>query len=183
MRIREARVEDARGIAEAQVASWRTTYRGMMPDEYLVNLSIEGRERSWARQLGEAEFATFAYVAEDDSEDASRIAGFAAGGPRREGNADFGGELYAIYLLAETQGRGIGRGLVCEVAARLVRESRPSMLVWVLEANPSRRFYESLGGELLPERQTFMAAGTPLVEVSYGWRDLTDLCWQRPFGH
>jgi ribosomal protein S18 acetylase RimI-like enzyme len=166
------------GIAEVQVASWRTTYRGMMPDEYLANLSVEGRERSWARQLGEKEFATFAYVAEDDLEDASRIVGFAAGGPRHEGSADFDGELYAIYLLAEAQGRGIGRGLVCEVAARLVREGKPSMLVWVLEANPSRRFYESLGGELLPERQTFTVAGMPLVEVSYGWRDLTDLSRQ-----
>ncbi len=175
MRIRAATVEDARGIAEAQVASWRTTYHGIMPDDYLANLSVEGRERSWVRQLGETEFAICAYVAEDNSGQAPRIVGFAAGGPRREGSLEFEGELYAIYLLAATQGQGIGRRLAREVAARLIRDGMSSMLVWVLDANPSRRFYEALGGELLPERQKFTVDGTELIEVSYGWRDLADL--------
>lgn len=177
MRIREGTADDARGIAEVHVASWQTTYRGILPDNYLANLSVDDRERSWARQIGEAEFATFAYVAEDDSPGAvSRIVGFASGGPRREGRADIDGELYAIYLLAETQGQGIGSQFVRAVAQRLAREGMTSMLVWVLEDNPSRRFYEALGGELLPERHTSIVGGTPLVHVSYGWRDITGLC-------
>lgn len=175
MHIREATVDDARGIAEVHVASWQTTYRGILPDEYLANLSVDDRERSWVRQLGEREFATFAYVAEDDTRDTPRIIGFASGGPRREGNPDFDGELYAIYLLADTQGHGLGRQLVRAVASRLARDGMSSMLVWVLEDNPSRRFYEALGGGLLPERQTSTVGGTPLAHVSYGWRDLTHL--------
>lgn len=176
MRIREATIADARGIAEVQVASWQTTYRGIMPESYLAGLSVEGRERSWARQIGEPEFATVVHVAEDGSSAApSRIVGFAAGGPRREGSPDYAGELYAIYLLADAQGHGLGRQLMHAVAERLVREGMTSMLVWVLEANPSRRFYEALGGVLLPEHLSFVAAGTPLVEVSYGWRDITRL--------
>ncbi|HEX6817938.1 MAG TPA: GNAT family N-acetyltransferase [Ktedonobacterales bacterium] len=176
MRIREATAEDARGIAEVQVASWQTTYRGLMPESYIASLSIDGRERSLARQLGEPEIATFGYVAEDDSRGTpALIVGFALGGPRREGSADYDGELYAIYLLADTQGHGLGRQLVRAVTQHLAREGITSMLVWVLEANPSRHFYEALGGVLLPERLSFVAAGTPLVEVSYGWRDLASL--------
>ena len=49
------------------------------------------------------------------------------------------------------------------------------MLVWVLEDNHgARRFYESLGGELVG-RKTVVIGGADLVEVSYGWKDITGL--------
>jgi hypothetical protein len=44
------------------------------------------------------------------------------------------------------------------------------MLVWVLADNPSRRFYEALGGA--PVRtQHIEFGGTLLEEIAYGWRD------------
>jgi len=170
MRIREATLADARGIAEVHVASWRTTYRGIMPDAYLASLSVDDRERSWARQISAPNYEAVTYVVEDEGRDeAGRIVGFASGGPRYVGDSAYSGELYAIYLLEEEQGHGLGRRLVRAVAERLAREGMTSMLVWVLETNPARRFYESLGGVLLPERQYFERAGSRLVEVCYGW--------------
>ncbi len=45
------------------------------------------------------------------------------------------------------------------------------MLVWVLAENPSRRFYEVLGGKQLCE-QEITIGGVTLVEVAYGWKNL-----------
>jgi hypothetical protein len=49
--IRAASPTDARGIAAVHVASWRTTYRGIVPADYLAGLSADAREHSWRRQL------------------------------------------------------------------------------------------------------------------------------------
>jgi hypothetical protein len=45
------------------------------------------------------------------------------------------------------------------------------MLVWVLVKNPSKLFYEKLGGTEISERQIEIA-GTLLDEVAYGWHDI-----------
>jgi GNAT superfamily N-acetyltransferase len=170
--IRVAAPADAHGIAAVHVASWRTTYRGIVPQAYLDGLSVDARALTWQRQLGNAADHTCTYIVEDDGE---RIIGFAGGGPPRDGNPAYAGELYAIYLLRECQRQGIGRRLVRAVAERLAHEGMRSMLVWVLEDNPSRRFYEALGGVLLPERQYFERGGARLAEVCYGWPDIAVL--------
>lgn len=41
MQIRKATINDAEGIAKVHVDSWRTTYKGIIPDEFLYNLSYK----------------------------------------------------------------------------------------------------------------------------------------------
>jgi len=43
MIIRKAKLDDATGIAKVHVDSWRTTYKGIIPDDFLNNLSYEQR--------------------------------------------------------------------------------------------------------------------------------------------
>ena len=70
---------------------------------------------------------------------------------------------------------GLGRRLFSCVTRRLLPDGFNSMLLWVLEDNrPACRFYESLGGERVA-RKTITIGGADLVEVSYGWRDISDL--------
>lgn len=171
IRIRAATVADARGIAEVHVGGWRESYAGIVPDGYLAALSVEERERMWARGLGDPDHPSFVYVAEDD---AGSTVGFASGGPRRDGDPAYAGELYAIYLLRACQGQGAGRRLMAAVARRLAESDIRSMLLWVFAENPARRFYESLGGQYLAEQQ-FELGGRMLTEVAYGWRDTSAL--------
>ncbi|MHB8647860.1 MAG: GNAT family N-acetyltransferase [Thermomicrobiales bacterium] len=172
--IREATAADAPAIARVHVESWRTTYRGIVPDDALANLSIERRERFWAGTLSNPDGPGFAYVAADD---AGTVVGFASGGPEREGDLVYTGELYAIYLLAEQQGQGIGGQMMRIVAERLAAMGHGTMLVWVLAANPARHFYAALGGVPVREKQITMG-GMPLTEVAYGWSDTRSI-WQR----
>ena len=171
IRIREATEADAPAIARVHVDSWRTTYKGIVPDDYLAALSYEQRERVWQGNLSAGRAVEFVYVAEDDG---GQVVGFASGGRQNSGDAEYAGELYAIYLLASHQGRGIGRQLVMAVTRRLLQADLPSMLVWVLAANPARAFYEALGGKELYEKPINIG-GASLVEVAYGWPDLTIL--------
>jgi len=168
--IRLATPADAPGIARVRVNSWRTTYRGIVAAQTLTDLSVERSAESWRQQLevsrpGRADFIAL---------QGNNIIGFASGGPERSGNAYYKGEIYALYLLQAVQRQGIGRKLVEASVESLLANGLKSMLIWVLRDNPSCRFYETLGGQQLRE-QVIDINGQSLVEVAYGWKDISIL--------
>jgi ribosomal protein S18 acetylase RimI-like enzyme len=172
IRIREAQIEDSAAIAKVHIDSWRTTYKGIVSDDYLSALSYQEREQKWQEFFQATDHFQFAYAAEVGS---NQIVGFAVGGVNHDEAADYQGELYAIYILHEYQGKGIGRRLTEAVARRLLQGGRSSMSVWVLARNPACRFYESLGGKRLHEKEIEIG-DTTLIEVAYGWKDVKILC-------
>jgi L-amino acid N-acyltransferase YncA len=97
MIVREANLADVAMIAQVHVDTWRTTYRSIVPEEYLAKLSYQQREKSWNQVLSSAlDTNEFVYVAEDES---GQIIGFASGGKERTGDRVYKGELYTIYVL------------------------------------------------------------------------------------
>lgn len=168
--IRDATVEDATGIARVHVETWRSAYAGILPSEYLARLSWEEGARRLQEYLKNMEPERFLLVAEVQGE----IAGFSSGGPERSGDEVYRGEIYALYVLPAYQRQGIGRRLVGASARRLLQAGTGNLLIWVLSANPSRRFYERLGGQPVREREIEIG-GISLPEVGYGWSDLEAL--------
>jgi L-amino acid N-acyltransferase YncA len=164
--IRLATVDDADAIAETHVASWKATYRGIVPQDYLDSLSVQQRADRWRSSLI-APSAMNIYVADLGG----AICGFASGGPARAEIPGFSGELYAIYLHPDAFLRGIGSRLFRAITEDLQFSGHRSMYVWVLADNPSRGFYERLGGKPLTAANIEIG-GKTLVEVSYGWDDL-----------
>ena len=168
MLIREAKVEDAKGIARVHVDSWRTTYKGIVPDSFLESLSYERREQIWTTGIEENKV----YIAEDKR---GEIVGFASGGKERTGKYEaYIGELYAIYLLEGQQGKGLGQKLFQSVVYDLKEKKLNSMLIWALAENPACRFYEKLGGKKIDTAEIEID-GKKLVEFAYGWSELPDL--------
>lgn len=143
MRIRPATIEDATGIARVHVASWRTTYRGIVPDKTLASLSLEQRAEMWSRGLVNPARKHLTVVAEAEEQ----IVGFADYGPSRDDDASHAsGELYAIYLLADFQRRGLGGRLWRKILAEAHRLAVPVIYVWVLAENHSAKgFYNQCG--------------------------------------
>ena len=159
-------------MARVHVDSWRSTYAGIVPAEYLAGLSYRNRESLWKEALTTDRPGTSYFVAETRGGD---IVGFANAGPEREGDSIYRGELYAIYILEEYQRLGLGHRLFSSVTRRLLSDGLNSLLLWVLEDNrPACRFYESLGGERVG-RKTITVGGVELVEIAYGWREIADL--------
>jgi GNAT superfamily N-acetyltransferase len=172
MIVRQATHNDVSVMARVHVDTWRTTYRGIVPDELLANLSYKKRENGWYQILNNAsKDGNFTYVAEDES---GEILGFANGGVERAGDPVYQGELSAIYILKIHQRKGIGRELIRAVAQKLSQMEIHSMLVWVLAENPACRFYEKLGGQKVYEKE-IERGGAKLIEIAYGWMDTANL--------
>ena len=172
MIIREAITRDISEIAKVHVDTWRTTYRNIFSSEFLANLSYEKRENSWHQVFNNAlKGNNFIYVAENES---GQIVGFVNAGREREDNLIYRGELCALYILESYQRQGIGVKLVKKVAERLNRMEIDSMLVWVLKDNPACHFYEKLGGKEISAKE-IERKGTKLIEIAYGWKDISNL--------
>ena len=169
-RIRRATVADATAIAATHVATWRETYRGLLPDSYLDNLTPAGREPQWREILTLPDEERCVLVATGA---AGAIVGFASGGPAH-GSAGYAGEIYTLYVRRAYQGCGLGRSLFVALATHLRDHGNTSLILWVLATNRrARGFYEALGGQPLRE-QAIVFDDIPLREVGYGWRE-TDL--------
>jgi ribosomal protein S18 acetylase RimI-like enzyme len=167
--IRPAHIEDAPGIANVHIDTWRTTYAGIVPQAYLDQLSYEERTRRWNSWLSNPQ--TYTYVAEDESR---QIVGFVSGGPENTGDPTYKAELYAIYILKAYQGQGTGRRLTETLVKRLLQEGMTSMLLWTLPTSPASRFYEALGGQQSKTKQAELG-GIQITEVAYGWTNLHTL--------
>lgn len=168
--LRPARIADAPSIAHVHVASWRTTYRGIVPQSYLDSLDEAAFTSRWSQAIGENQAP--ALVAEQDS----AIFGFVCGGPNRDPGltARYDAELYAIYLLHSHQRQGAGRALVQALAAILRDSGHRAMLVWLLQANPAAGFYRRLGAVDASSR-SIEIGGATLAEIALGWPGLNTL--------
>lgn len=166
--IRRAVRADAKSIARVHIDSWQSTYRGIVPDDYLAKLHYEEREKMWDRIIADSSKHTFL------AEGAGRVIGFANGGSNRGEEADYAGELYAVYLLQTHQQQGLGRRLTLTIAKELHRTGLTSMIVWVLRNNPACEFYRKLGGKQVASKLIVLGSAT-LEEVAYGWLDTGEL--------
>jgi ribosomal protein S18 acetylase RimI-like enzyme len=169
--IREAIPDDAPGIAKVHIDTWRSSYSGIIPDSYLEEMSYERAEGMWRERITASEPSGLIYIGESPE---AGIVGFATGGAERTGKYPYEGEIYAIYVLTQFQGRGIGSRLTSTIARQLGLEGFRSLLIWVLKENPARGFYKKLGGKIVAEREIEIA-GVLLPEVGYGWKDISKL--------
>ena len=170
LEIKKASKEDIKHISRVYVDSWRTTYRGLVPDDYLKELSYEEAEIRWIDFLNN-ENEPFIYVATNDI---GKIIGFASGKSIDEKN--FNGELYSLYLTEECRGLGVGRQLVSAIAKHFIEKDIHTMMVWVMKQNKSGLgFYEHMGGKEYIHRTTTLG-GTKVEDVAYGWQDISVLC-------
>ncbi len=161
--IRKGTIDDVEQIAEVHVSSWKTTYTGIVSDSFLAQLSVERKIEQWTQVIQQP--GGFMYVAEENG----RIVGFVNGGRRRVEEFPYHGEIYAIYLLKEFQGKGIGNRLFEASVDWMMEQGWNSMYVWVLEENLSKYFYEKMGGQPFKEDQLEIE-GIKHTEIAYGWK-------------
>jgi ribosomal protein S18 acetylase RimI-like enzyme len=188
--VRRARAADAVAIGAVHVAAWRSAYPGILPDAYLANLSVP---RQAAYYDAAIRGPTGVFVAVASGADAApvspgtanrpRIVGFATAGRSRTGG-DFGGrlgegEIETLYVLDDWRDRGIGRRLMQAAAAHLAEAGCRSVFLWVLRANPSRWFYEHLGGKPIAEA-SIRVAGRDVTQTAFVWDPIERLLAASP---
>lgn len=166
LKIRNAESSDAKEIARIKVDTWRSAYKGILPEDYLNKLDYEEQAQRFGTLISKGK-DSFVIVAELDSQ----IVAFAAAGKERTNEYYYEGEVYSIYVMEEHQKKGIGRQLISHAAKGLTEMGIDSMLVWALEGNPYIGFYETLQGKYI-EKMPFDLVDSDLYLVGYGWKDI-----------
>ncbi|WP_158082145.1 GNAT family N-acetyltransferase [Paenibacillus ferrarius] len=172
MKIRNAVLEDVDGIVKVHIDSLKTSHIGILPSDFLDNLTHEWSSPRFTEALSKPLKDASLYIAENEN---GKIVGFIWGGAERNGDDVYQGEIYAIYVLNEYQGAGIGRQLVEALVEDLLRHHIRSMLVMVFAENiSSRRFYEAMGGRKIREG-TVTVKGEVYKDVVYGWTNIENI--------
>lgn len=160
MKIRAASQLDRPAIAAVQTASWRATYRGMLPDEYLDHEVAGDLSCHWA---------TVGFLPDDVVlvADDGQVVGFIAIWCRPDPYID------NLHVMPDRQSEGVGRKLMVAGAEELRRRGHGTAYLWVMENNlRAIRFYEGLGGvrTKLEDKDVF---GHMVPNFRIEWRDLS----------
>jgi ribosomal protein S18 acetylase RimI-like enzyme len=169
--IREATAMDAHAIAAVHVETWRAAYAGVVPDRYLVGLSEAKQERYWREAIGRQRAGRVLVALAESAAGERSLVGFGSCGPARDASLGYPGEVFTLYVTPDWQNQGIGRRLLTGLLEELAASGRASAYLWVLAANPTRFFYQALGGQAVAEREELFA-GARLPEIAYAWPDL-----------
>lgn len=161
--IRPATVDDADRIAEVHIASLREAYRGVVAEEYLEGLDVEGRRSTWRDRLTNPARDTSVWVATEDG----TVVGFASVGPSLDEDAERTTlQIYTIYLEPRAWGQGIARELMRTVLGRV--PSGVAVTLWVLEANErAAHFYRRNGFTRDGVERIEEIGGQQFTEVRY----------------
>ncbi|MBV1696199.1 MAG: GNAT family N-acetyltransferase [Hyphomicrobiales bacterium] len=161
VRVRGARVGDAKALAQVFRESWSSTYQGIIPQPHLDALVRRRTQEWWRSAVRSSERMLVVEVA-------GEIAGYATYGPARTRDSRRG-EIYELYLTPRYQGLGFGEYLFegCRHMLDLMR--RDGLIVWALADNHGAcDFYWRRGGR--PKACTREAFGkVHLEKIAYTW--------------
>ena len=162
MEIRAATVEDVVAMSRIHACSWKSAYRGIVPQEYLDEL----REDFWVPCF-ETGLKAGLLRAQILLEEGCAV-GCASYGKARDSSLPEWGEVLSLYLLPESCGRGYGHKLLDGVLLDLKGSGYPSVYLWVLEQNSrARRFYERNGWQNHRDEWVCKILGQELKELRY----------------
>lgn len=160
MKIRPAEHRDFPTIARIQAASWKDTYRRILPDDYLQNRVSADMVRHW----NEIEVLPddVVLVAEDEE-----TIGFIAVWCRPAPFID------NLHILPEVRSQGIGSQLMVAAADELLERGHTNVYLWVMAENlRAIRFYERLGGVRV-EKTVKKLFGNEVPNLKVLWQDLS----------
>jgi len=162
--------QDAESIARLQAQSWRNTYRGMLPDEYLDRHVVPDRLQYWPMRF--AKFAsdrTLVLKAVGDGTLLGFVCVLLDEEPR------WGARLDNLQVSPEARGTVAGAAVfqaACDWIARV--SPGTAMHLWCVEANQvARRFYDRQGGRVVETADRSFAGQPSVPEVRYWWAPLT----------
>ena len=173
--VRPAAIADARRMATINVRSWRTTYRGMLPDGLLDSRDVKALTDDFVHTLANRRPRRSILVAEGGRGPIHRVVAYAALAPASEESAagidvpaDEVAVLQMLYVDPRWMRRGFGRALheaILEVAQTL---NYRKAVLWVVPENTgARAFYEAHGWTCEGTVRTEQLDGFPVPEIRY----------------
>lgn len=168
--IRKARFEDCSAIAQTQVDSYRNAYVGLFPPAYLDHFTVEEQTQDWKDWLAEHPDDLLLVALSADQQ----VMGYILARKENDIYPGYAAEVIAIHVRQVYKWQGVGRALFYDAVTSLKVGGCQSVMLWTLQKNPIREWYEKLGGKLIAEK-SFAVDDWTIVEVAYGWEDLGSL--------
>ncbi len=145
--------EEIKGKAYVHWKSWQEAYAGIVDRQYLDDLTLEKCEKAAYRWPDNIIIA----------KDGGSVVGFAGCGRYRSDELQNAGEVFALYVLSEYYGKGVGHRLMDAALSEL--SAYPRIAVWVLKNNERAvRFYERYGYRFDGREET-LVLGSPIIEA------------------
>ena len=129
IQLRDAGPDDAAVIAALHVESWRSAYRGILPDAYLDGEVEPERRSHWERTLSNLGSKDMIVLAERSSE----LIGFASVYWGKE--AGFDGYLDNLHVRPGLRGAGLGKLFLGHAVERLIANGAESLCLWAFDDN------------------------------------------------
>lgn len=166
---RRAVEDDLSQIGRVVVDAWRSTFTGLLPSDFLDNMSCAYQTERHRRSFARPGVSFHVAIGGDGN-----VIGFASGGPTRYDDFPQENEVYAIYILEAYQGQKVGATLFRRVVCDFEESGRKGLIVLALANNPNRRFYERMGGRQAIAKPLIL--GSAMVgQLAYIWDDITVL--------
>lgn len=167
--IRPAKAGDENQITSVHIKAWQQSYAGIISQDYLKQLSSEYIQRveMWKHIIANTE--RWAWVAENNGE----IVGFVLFGPPRDKDRDGFIELGAIYLLESHKKRKTGFSLLSAGFNKMRDLGYKKAYCWVLENNPTIKFYERTGAKFSSQVKQDDIGGKNFNELAYEWNNIS----------
>ena len=162
--IRKVSIDDAYDFALNHITCWQDAYKGIIPEDYLDNMSSELEQRAEKnRQIlanpGDCEYCCVELNGE-------MIGRLVFGKSHDEDKSD-AGEVHAIYLLAPFWGNGYGKQMLIYALAELKQAGYKEATIWVFKENiRGRQFYEK-HGFVLDGKEMELVCGKSLKCLRY----------------
>ncbi len=141
---RKATIEDCYSIAELKGIVWNTTYKGIYPDEKLMNYDVNKNEQIMRNIVDNPKIEI--YVATTDD----KIVGFMTCGKPYKPFMHYEQEVGLLYILREYQKQGIGKCFF-EIAQKQVKEAGYNEFVVAVNSQNTNaiQFYLAMGGKIV----------------------------------
>ncbi|MBW5481196.1 GNAT family N-acetyltransferase [Streptomyces bambusae] len=161
--VREMSEADIEAVSTIRVRGWQAAYAGIVPGTYLDAMTVEDDADQRRQRFFRSGRRSTDLVASGDH----GPVGWICYGPGTPG-AERVGEVYALYVLPELIGQGVGRLLLGEAHARMKGQGFGTSVLWVLSDNRrARRFYERAGYQADGTTQNDVYDGITLPELRY----------------
>lgn len=167
---RRASAADGAAVAAVKWRSWRSAYRGIVPDDFLDQLPVYPSASYWVGHSARPRSRHVLMVAGRRGE----VHGMCSAGPTSGHGLDPRqvGEVSTLYIDPSAQGLGLGARLLDAVVDQLLDHGFVDVRLWVLRDNHvARGFYERCGWVADGGEQSVPLNGPEVVldEVRYRW--------------
>lgn len=160
--IRRAAAEDASAISEIYALSWKTAYRGVVPQAYLDELKLDFWKPKFENWIQNNVLkADILFL------DETPVGCVAYGKAREEQFADWG-EIVSIYIHPDHFRKGYGKMLLNSALKNFKEDGFEDCYLWVLSENTNaQQFYKQNGFTPTQDQCQCEIMGKQLTDLRY----------------